>query len=106
MTITTSKADGAPETERTASDGRQCMFCGAALRSARRDARYCSDRCRTSGGRTAHRQRLVAQLDAIAFAVTNIRHELKLEAGDGDVANEHRDKARVARKRTREQSAD
>lgn len=77
----------ATEPERTLSEPRLCGFCGATLTGGRPDARFCRDACRTASGRAAQRQRLVAQLDAIVLAVDALRHELRLDPGDDDVAN-------------------
>jgi hypothetical protein len=73
-------SDRSPETERTVSERRLCASCGAELTGRRRQAQYCSDRCRTTARRrtrSVHLKELLAELErAVA--------DIKVAIGDGN----------------------
>lgn len=82
MSCAANVSDMGSETERTLATGRMCTGCGVPLTGRRPQARYCSDRCRTRGGREAHRRRIAGLLDTITDAADALRRELGF-LGDG-----------------------
>jgi hypothetical protein len=75
-----SSCDLAPETERTVSDLRSRPTCGNALTNRRRQARFCSDRCRAQAARSERQRRLVAIVDTLSGALRVLKRELALDS--------------------------
>jgi endogenous inhibitor of DNA gyrase (YacG/DUF329 family) len=66
------------ETERTVSEARSCASCGTSLNGRRRQALFCSARCRTQYGRTLRADKLVALFAALEEAVNALKLELEV----------------------------
>jgi hypothetical protein len=61
------------ETERTVSAPRLCVGCGANLTGRRRQARYCSDRCRAGHRRRGQTARVAGLLDVVEQTIESLR---------------------------------
>jgi hypothetical protein len=65
-----------PQTERTLSSARLCEGCGTSLGGRRRQARYCSAKCRTLAHRSARQRGITALLTTLERTVASLRQEL------------------------------
>lgn len=68
--------DPRSETERTVSDARLCGFCGTSINRLRRQARFCSDVCRTRFRRDQQQRQVTALLDTLQRSVDELRTAL------------------------------
>ena len=78
------------ETERTVPEGRLCASCGTTLAGRRRQAHFCSDRCRMTGRRAAEASRRGALLNRLKQAVAEIELELMAAGQRHEVNHEPR----------------
>src|SRR6476660_587667 len=65
-----------PETERTILNGRPGRFCQKSLNRKRRQARFCTDACRTRFGRGLRTNRIERLLESIVRSAQEVRAEL------------------------------
>jgi hypothetical protein len=70
------RPDRAPETERSVSEHRFCAGCGVDLTGRRRQARFCSDRCRTDHYRRDSASRIATLVDALEQTVATLKAEM------------------------------
>src|SRR5262249_18829178 len=66
----------ASETERALSSARLCKACGVPLVGRRRQAQFCSGRCRTEHRRGTRANRLAQLVEAVEKAVTALKGEI------------------------------
>jgi len=64
------------ETERTVSIARLCASCDIPLTGRRRQAQFCSDRCRTQHRRRRRATRLAELVASVEQAVTALKTEI------------------------------
>jgi hypothetical protein len=69
-------SDRSPETERTVYTGRLCAGCSTELTGRRRQARFCSDDCRTKQRRGERAGRIAALVEALEQTLATLKAEM------------------------------
>jgi hypothetical protein len=67
----------APEAERTGFADPRCARCGAVLAGRRRDARFCSDKCRMQTHRQGEQARIAGLLATLEQTITELKSVLE-----------------------------